>query len=295
MDRTAALSAAEALAATPFFAGLTSVELARLVPELEEREIAIGEAIFREGDPADGLYLIRSGTAAVVTHGGGESQIVAVLEAPSYVGEMALLSDEPRSADVVALTPDCIWRMPRERFDALVSRDTRLPLRLAVEMTRRLAETTRKLSASRDAAVAVARATYASLAPPAQELLRCAAVLPEVNREALRALLGASAVTAMIESLLQETAFFRPADRPGWFRFAQESVREFLLSELLDHVGAAGLHEWRCRAADALLAAGGAVGDALDLFYAAGDWSRLARELEWHGTALVEPMPDRVE
>ncbi len=68
----ASLSAAEALAATPFFSELSAVDLARLLPELEEHERAPGEIVFRQGDPGDGFYLIRSGTVeAVVTEAGG--------------------------------------------------------------------------------------------------------------------------------------------------------------------------------------------------------------------------------
>jgi CRP-like cAMP-binding protein len=50
------LSAAEALAASPFFCELSAVDLARLVPDLEERELPVGAVVFRQGDPADGFY-----------------------------------------------------------------------------------------------------------------------------------------------------------------------------------------------------------------------------------------------
>src|SRR3954465_7111723 len=56
------LSAADALAEAPFCKSLTAVDLARLVPELEEIELAPGQSVYSQGDPADGLYLIRSGT-----------------------------------------------------------------------------------------------------------------------------------------------------------------------------------------------------------------------------------------
>jgi hypothetical protein len=51
------LSAVEALAATPFFGDLGTVELAPLVPELEERHVELGGTVYQEGDPADALYL----------------------------------------------------------------------------------------------------------------------------------------------------------------------------------------------------------------------------------------------
>src|SRR3712207_2775721 len=97
------LSAAEALASTPFFSELSAVDLARLVPELEEHDLMPGEVVFHQGDPGDGFYLIRSGTVeAVVTEAGG-TQVVTRLAAPAHFGEGALLTDELRSSTVTAI------------------------------------------------------------------------------------------------------------------------------------------------------------------------------------------------
>jgi potassium efflux system protein len=133
------LSAAEALAATPFFSELSAVDLARLVPELEEHELMPGEAVFRQGDPGDGFYLIRSGTVeAVVTEAGG-TQVVTRLAAPAHFGEGALLTDEPRSSTATAITPVVVWKLPRERFDALLRDHPSIALRIAAELSARLA------------------------------------------------------------------------------------------------------------------------------------------------------------
>src|SRR5690349_8659867 len=144
----AALGAAQALAAMPFFASLGAVDLARLVPELEERLIQPGEVVFRQGEPGDGLYLIRAGSAGVSLTDRAGSRVVAVLEAPAYFGEMALLSDEPRSASIVAFTPLALWKLPRSRFEALVSRQPLVLRQVAAELTRRLGETTRQLASN---------------------------------------------------------------------------------------------------------------------------------------------------
>src|SRR5436190_319968 len=117
-----ALEAAQALVAMPFFAGLGAVELARLVPELEEGLLQPGEVVFRQGEPGDGLYLIRSGSASVCLAEPGGGRTVAVLSAPAYFGEMALLSAEPRTASIVALTPLALWKLPRSRLEALIGR-----------------------------------------------------------------------------------------------------------------------------------------------------------------------------
>src|SRR3712207_725073 len=44
------LSAAEALAATPFFGELSAVDLARLVPDLEEYQFPAGATVYAQGD-----------------------------------------------------------------------------------------------------------------------------------------------------------------------------------------------------------------------------------------------------
>ncbi len=114
--------AARALAATPLFAGLSAVDLARLVPELNELQFAPGDTVFRQGDAGDGLYLIRQGSVGVSVGSGEQQRIVAVLDAPAYFGEMALLSEAPRSATIFALRSLNLWRLPRDRFDRLIER-----------------------------------------------------------------------------------------------------------------------------------------------------------------------------
>ncbi len=161
------LSAAEALAAMPFFSELGAVDLARLVPDLEEYHFEAGEAVFCQGDPGDGLYLIRSGTAEVTVTEAGGAQAVTTLAAPAHFGETALLTDEPRSASVVAATPLALWKLPRERFETLVSDRPNLALRLAAALAKRLAEANHKLAASQEQVTASARAAYGSLDPAA--------------------------------------------------------------------------------------------------------------------------------
>ncbi|HYO30258.1 MAG TPA: cyclic nucleotide-binding domain-containing protein, partial [Thermomicrobiales bacterium] len=152
------LSAAEALAASPFFCELSAVDLARLVPDLEERELPVGAVVFRQGDPADGFYLIRSGTVEVTVVEAGGSQAVTTLEAPAHFGEGGLLVDTPRSSTAVAATPLVLWRLPRARFEALLEERPRLALGIAAELSGRLADVTRRLAATQQQVATVARA-----------------------------------------------------------------------------------------------------------------------------------------
>src|SRR5215217_6959120 len=246
------LSAAEALAATPFFSELSAVDLARLVPELEEHSLVPGEVVFHQGDPGDGLYLIRSGTVeAVVTEAGG-TQVVTRLAAPAHFGEGALLTDEPRSSTVKAIAPLVVWKLPRQRFTALVRDHPLIALQIAAELSTRLRDATRELAASRQQVAVVARAAYSVLDPSAQALLRRIAIFGRFDVELLRQTLGADWSAIPFEQLVDEEVFFRATEPAGWFAFLQESVRSFLLRQLRLELGDRGLRELRHRAADAL-------------------------------------------
>src|ERR671917_628782 len=290
------LSAAEALAATPFFSELSAVDLARLVPELEEHNLVPGEVVFHQGDPGDGFYLIRSGTVdAVVTEAGG-TQVVTRLAAPAHFGEGALLTDEPRSSTVTALTPFVVWKLPRERFDSLVRDHPSIALRIAAELSARLADATRQLAASRQQVATVARAAYGVLDPNAQALLRRIAVFGRFDIELLRQTLGSDWSAIPFEKLVDEEVFFRSTEPAGWYAFLQESVRGFLLRQLWLELGDRGLRDLRCRAVDALLARPDVDPcDAMDLLLEAKDWNRLVRLLEEHGPSQVEHRAVRVE
>jgi CRP-like cAMP-binding protein/di/tricarboxylate transporter len=296
LEAPPSLSAAEALAATPFFSELSAVDLARLVPELEEHSLAPGEVIFHQGDPGDGFYLIRSGTVeAVVTEAGG-TQVVTRLEAPAHFGEGALLTDEPRSSTVTAITPLVVWKLPRQRFETLLRDHPAIALQIAGELSARFAEVIRELAASRHQLAVVARAAYSVLDPSAQALLRRIAVFGRFDVELLRQTLGGDWSAIPFEKLVDEEVFFRSTEPAGWFAFLQESVRTFLLRQLWLELGDRGLRDLRRRAADALRARPDADPfDAIDLAREANDWNQLVRLLEEHGRSLSDRNAVRVE
>ncbi len=293
---TPALSAAEALAATPFFCELSPVELARLVPDLEEFHVPSGSAVFREGDPGDGLYLIRSGTVAVTVAEADGTQAVTTLEAPAHFGEGALLTGDPRSSSAVAATPLTLWKLPRERFDALLQDQPRLAVQIAAELSRRLSDVTHRLTTSQQDVAAVARAAYGVLDSSSQALLRRLSVFARFDITLLRTTMGETWSEVPFEHLVEEAVFFRPVEPEGWFAFLQEPFRHFLLRQLRVEVGGRNVNALRRRAADALLARSDAdPADAIDLRQSAGDWPRLVRVLEERGATVAERDPVRVE
>jgi CRP-like cAMP-binding protein/Fe-S-cluster-containing hydrogenase component 2/thioredoxin reductase len=82
---------------------LENAELDYLARRARVKRCAAGELLFREGDAADGLYLIRRGSVTVSRQIGGREIVLSYVAAGSYVGEMALVSGKPRYATVRAV------------------------------------------------------------------------------------------------------------------------------------------------------------------------------------------------
>src|SRR5262249_38195408 len=91
----------------PLFRELSPLDLARLLPELESTHFAAGEVLFREGDAGDALFILRAGRIEIET-GGDEATApvrLAELGPGDCLGELALLTGQPRNATARALVP----------------------------------------------------------------------------------------------------------------------------------------------------------------------------------------------
>lgn len=82
---------------------LSGLEINVLSSLSKERQLAPGEVLFREGDEGDEMYVVLEGKVMISKHipGAGE-EALAFLERGDYLGEMALIDREPRSADARA-------------------------------------------------------------------------------------------------------------------------------------------------------------------------------------------------
>lgn len=91
-----------------------------LVAYCQGVEIEQGTLLFRQGDQGDGLYFLEAGYLSVVLRlPNGEIKPLRTFGPGSVVGEMALYSGRPRSADVVARTPCRLQWLDPERFHRL--------------------------------------------------------------------------------------------------------------------------------------------------------------------------------
>lgn len=88
------------------------------------KKYAANEIVFNEGDKADGLYMIRRGSVMVSRAISGKEVVMSYVAAGNYVGEMALMSDAPRSATVRAAVPTECVMLEARRFVEVVARNT---------------------------------------------------------------------------------------------------------------------------------------------------------------------------
>ena len=97
-----------------------------------------GEALFAEGDAADGLYLLRRGSATISRKIGGHDIVLSYVAAGNYVGEMALLTDTPRMATVRAAVATEAIVLDGARFKSVIARHPDLRERVEAQLLSRI-------------------------------------------------------------------------------------------------------------------------------------------------------------
>jgi CRP-like cAMP-binding protein len=97
----------EKLKCTVLFKEFTPEELSEFVELCDVTTAKEGETIVKQDDSGDSMYVLVSGKAKVVHHRGGREIELANLHEGDFFGELSLVDDGPRSADVSALT-ECV-------------------------------------------------------------------------------------------------------------------------------------------------------------------------------------------
>jgi SulP family sulfate permease len=107
---------------------------------VEERSFTAGQVIFKKGDPADELYLIRRGLVRILLPlDVGAPYLLATFARGNFFGEVAFLDRGARSADAIAETPTDLYCISRARFDQLSQTHPVLGVKLFARLARGLA------------------------------------------------------------------------------------------------------------------------------------------------------------
>jgi signal transduction histidine kinase len=103
----------------------------RLIGHLIYQDLAPGEYLFREGDPAEGVCLMIEGQVEIIKTAGDREQFLGVFGAGDFLGEVAVLDGHGRSTDGRAHGPASIaWIPTVDLFDVLTTEPVTVTLQL---------------------------------------------------------------------------------------------------------------------------------------------------------------------
>ena len=120
------------------FKGLDAEVLEELVPEVEWVSLRSGETLFRQGDAADATFFVISGRLRVVAEEASGPRVLNEVGPGESVGEMALLTDEDRSATVYAVRDAQLARLDEATFRRFIESHPAALKRITEFVVRRL-------------------------------------------------------------------------------------------------------------------------------------------------------------
>ncbi|MCB1154007.1 Crp/Fnr family transcriptional regulator [bacterium] len=135
------------LCQVPVLADLADEDLTKLADQLVEKGFDHEELIMAEGDVGDFLIILTEGKVKITLYSrAGREFVLHTFGAGAVVGEMAILDDEPRSANVIGDGEGKYLILHRRVFKDFVVRRPEVALKLVKQLSQRLREANEKLS-----------------------------------------------------------------------------------------------------------------------------------------------------
>ncbi|MBI1368855.1 MAG: mechanosensitive ion channel [Planctomycetes bacterium] len=153
---------AELLSRIDLFTGLTGDEIHRLVQGLKERHYNGAQHVVHQGDAGSTLFLVVDGLLEVRVDANGRPRKVAQLEPGQFFGEMSMLTGEPRSASVVAVTDATLYELDRDVLTPILQARPEFAQTLSRVLAERRSHTQTRLQQFDTPAAVDARRTLAA-------------------------------------------------------------------------------------------------------------------------------------
>ena len=119
----------------PLFAECSQAELARIAAIATQVEIPKGEVLLNEGERGDDFFVLVKGSADVRR---GKAH-VRTLKSGDFAGEIALLSETPRTATVTTTSDVTVLRATRKGFSELLATSQSIQRKILVALANRAA------------------------------------------------------------------------------------------------------------------------------------------------------------
>ena len=133
MEKLTFITSWKVTARLPLFKGLDAAEIGEVATLLRPRNVVPGEAVFRKGDYASGVFFIITGRIRILLD--GEEYL---LKDGDFFGEIALLDHRTRLGTAIADASSRLLELDREDFDELCERDPQIHANVARVAQRRL-------------------------------------------------------------------------------------------------------------------------------------------------------------
>ncbi len=175
------------LARLPFLHGAPPSTIAAVNRVLRPMSVTAGTMLFRTGDEGDTCYLVEEGALRVTTSPHGE--VLATLGPGSFVGELAILLGEPRSATVTAVADSKLSILKRSDLERLMTDHPAISLAFSRELGRRIVHTNQRFAGD--------QAARRSIVWPADKVADVAAGILAYDRRVAVAALGGAKLHAV--------------------------------------------------------------------------------------------------
>jgi CRP/FNR family transcriptional regulator len=127
----------EILARTAMFAGLSGDELRRVAEIASPRRVERREAIFQEGDRADGFFVVATGRVKVFKlSGDGKEQVLHLIGPGQSFAEAAIFEGGAYPAGAEALSDALLLFIPKRPFIALLEKTPKMALRMLASLSK---------------------------------------------------------------------------------------------------------------------------------------------------------------
>ena len=130
----------------PLFSGLSDADHALLTQVAVRRSYPRHTLLLQEGDPGERFYLLRKGRAKVyLGNADGREVILAFLGPGDFLGEMALVDEEPCSANVMVLEESEFVSIGKSEFQKVLASSPSMAANLVKALSRRVREANQQI------------------------------------------------------------------------------------------------------------------------------------------------------
>jgi len=130
-----------AMASTPVLAGVAGKDIARLSEMGSVRRFRPGTYICHQGDPSPEVYFLLEGRVEISSFSPTGARILhASVDTPQFLGELGVLGNMPRGADLLALEDADVWATSGEDFVDFITSQPEAARQLLAALARQIQE-----------------------------------------------------------------------------------------------------------------------------------------------------------